>query len=147
MPSMTGCLHFSLARVVIESAQRVDTHDRRNHEQQDRALASVALVGGLAAAIQPDARGKDDHGCGELDHAADVHWAISLKSGLVECTITLRPFARTACQRRSHCAPMASVARVAIKSSAMRPSTTAPAPLATPRMLSERFTDTRDIRH
>ena len=60
--------------MIVEPAERVDRHDHRDGEQQHRALAAIALVGRLAAAVEPHAGGEEQQRRrGKLDHAAGRH--------------------------------------------------------------------------
>src|SRR5438270_2748233 len=99
--------------MIIEAAERVDAHDHRDHEQDHRALAAVA-VGSARAAVQPHARGEDKHRGGEFDHSSKGHrWSILM--------------------------PKASVAAVATTSSATTTSTITPAVLPMRRKVRARF--------
>src|SRR5690349_472276 len=97
---------LGLARAVLHQAERADGHDRADDEQKHRALAAVTRVRVAPAGIQPPAGGEGQHRSGELDHARGGH-------------------------RRKNPQPSASVAAVAMRSSAMTVTTRAPAPLAT----------------
>src|SRR6478672_3242063 len=105
--------------MIVEAAERMDAHDRGDREQQHRALAAVTFR--LAAAVEPDADREEGERGRKLDHA---HRAHRLSSPV--------PIARVR-------AVAASVMTVRARSSAIRPMTTAPAPLATPRKVSARF--------
>src|SRR4029078_8166939 len=69
LPRSRGCLQISGvcgALMIFEPAPGVDGHDRADGEQDHRALAAVA-VRLVAAAIDPHARGDDQHRDGKLD--------------------------------------------------------------------------------
>src|SRR5690348_6933139 len=115
-------LELVRGRAIFHQAERMHDHDRADDEQQDCALAAVALVHRLVLAVDPDADAEDRDRRGQLDHAGRRH-------------------------RLSQLAPIARVAMVATRSSAMMPSTTAPAPFATVRMESARFIGRPGTRH
>ena len=59
--SLVG-VELDCARVIVETAERMNRHDRRDHEQEDRALAAVAVdvsPGGLAAVDKIRAEDQD----------------------------------------------------------------------------------------
>src|SRR4051812_32074463 len=66
--------------MIVEPAERMDEHDRRDHEQEDCALAAVAAVDRLVAAVEPDSEAEDEDRCDELDHAPGAHARTPLRS-------------------------------------------------------------------
>src|SRR5690348_10613457 len=117
MRTLLEDFELALARMVVERSERVDAHDRGDDEQQDGALAAVA-VRVLRPAVEPQGEGEDEDRRGELDQA---------------------PGGDRLAHRRKNPQPRASVAALAMRSSAMTVRTTAPAPLATFLKVRTRF--------
>src|SRR6266404_8537752 len=104
--------------MIVERAERVRAHDRCDHEHDHGALAAVAFTPGVAATVEEYAGAKDQNRGHQLDHAPGGHGG---RHRLKNPQLT------------------ASVTALAKRSSTMRPSTTAPAPLAIPRTARARF--------
>src|SRR5579864_7518701 len=64
---------LGLARVIIEAAERMDRHDERDYEEDDRALVAVAAAVGGLAPVKDDPGTKDHNGGRKLDHPAVGH--------------------------------------------------------------------------